>query len=621
MHQEHPRPDSEEQRSKKAKRKKRPIIHVTHHTTSAGGGPVPSTSSAGSVAAPGPVPSTSGGGGGSATPSGQVNVVKTKRAFKNRHEFHKLKIEENTSDMYRALNIVRRKIQDLTRKVYEKYKALKFTVCLHPRFVRYDSNGEVEISAVPDLNSGMQIMLNISQFDELYDNVVSSISVQFDEWLTKGSGWEMDEVLDVDVSFWRYTPFGPTSYLPTPPALGGKHAIINVVNDDNACFKWALLSCIHADKITEPNRKRRSKQSVYEEFERVHPDACNLTGITFPPTENDFQIFEKLNKKYSLNIFQMEQDGRYPIPYRVSKHCYRRSQDICLLMIVGKESEHFCWMKNPDVVLKTSERNASTVCLNCCQVFYKRKQRRFEDHLADCLRNNPTAIKFPKKAKIKYSNTGLQVHQEVVAYCDIETINHKFESDSDSGVEDDPSEDRSSDEESSSNDDDDDEEDCYIPPTKKSKTTFKTEHLLTGYAIHVVSKRFQHQFQPIEYSGKDSEETGKHFIKSLETLKDQVQEIYRKEYCHEMNPLTKDEEEAYKNTDTCHICKEKITCKVSMEQWKQMRAENRITDDPKATNHYRAYVTPTTMLGPAVKDHDHFDGRYKVNLSDIFWFF
>ena len=59
-----------------------------------------------------------------------------------------------------------------------------------------------------------------------------------------GSMWVFKKVLTLDLHVGRYQPLKGSPYVPLPENLKLKNAIINVQNDDNACFKWAILSAL-----------------------------------------------------------------------------------------------------------------------------------------------------------------------------------------------------------------------------------------------------------------------------------------------------------------------------------------------------------------------------------------
>ena len=43
----------------------------------------------------------------------------------------------------------------------------------------------------------------------------------------------------------KYVPLGDSSYIPLPKFLAAKKAIINLKNEDDECFKWAITRAIN----------------------------------------------------------------------------------------------------------------------------------------------------------------------------------------------------------------------------------------------------------------------------------------------------------------------------------------------------------------------------------------
>ena len=79
-------------------------------------------------------------------------------------------------------------------------------------------------------------------------------------------------------------PLGGSSYFQLPPFLAAKEAIINLKNEDDECFKWAIT---------------RSLNPVEEHFERTDKilreksKVLNWKGLKFPVNLNDINKFEK----------------------------------------------------------------------------------------------------------------------------------------------------------------------------------------------------------------------------------------------------------------------------------------------------------------------------------------
>ena len=43
----------------------------------------------------------------------------------------------------------------------------------------------------------------------------------------------------------KYTPLGGSSYIPLPGFLAAKKTIINLKNEDDECFKWAITRALN----------------------------------------------------------------------------------------------------------------------------------------------------------------------------------------------------------------------------------------------------------------------------------------------------------------------------------------------------------------------------------------
>ena len=48
----------------------------------------------------------------------------------------------------------------------------------------------------------------------------------------------------------KYVPLGGSTYIPLPKFLAAKKAIINLKNEDDECFKWAITRALNPVKKT-----------------------------------------------------------------------------------------------------------------------------------------------------------------------------------------------------------------------------------------------------------------------------------------------------------------------------------------------------------------------------------
>ena len=83
----------------------------------------------------------------------------------------------------------------------------------------------------------------------------------------------------------------------------------------------------------------------------------DFSNLKYPVTQDQICDFEKRNPKFAINIFKISACGGRIIPYRISKFVLRQRKDISLLLIEDENKGHYTWIKNPDILLKTSYNN------------------------------------------------------------------------------------------------------------------------------------------------------------------------------------------------------------------------------------------------------------------------
>ena len=68
----------------------------------------------------------------------------------------------------------------------------------------------------------------------------------------------------LDLHIVKYEPLGGSSYIPLPGFLAAKKAIINLKNEDEECFKWAITRALNpVEKNSERiDIKLRKKSEV-----------------------------------------------------------------------------------------------------------------------------------------------------------------------------------------------------------------------------------------------------------------------------------------------------------------------------------------------------------------------
>ena len=118
------------------------------------------------------------------------------------------------------------------------------------------------------------------------------------------SQWVLNRILSLELGIKRYTPLRGRPYVPVPSALANKKANINVQNENNKCFLWAVLSGLHPANI------HSYTVTNYRKLEHKFDDA--LHGIEFPVKLPDVSKFaERTNM--SINVYCFDNESIVPL--------------------------------------------------------------------------------------------------------------------------------------------------------------------------------------------------------------------------------------------------------------------------------------------------------------------
>jgi len=114
----------------------------------------------------------------------------------------------------------------------------------------------------------------------------------------------------------------------------GTKAVINVKNNDERCFEWAILSGLYLPK--------RHPEIVYSYTK--YRDIVNCDGNLFPVHLKDIPKFEKQNPQISVNVIFLDDESKgFSIDYLfLERH---RPHHINFLLIQNTTTQHYVYIK------------------------------------------------------------------------------------------------------------------------------------------------------------------------------------------------------------------------------------------------------------------------------------
>ncbi|KAL9982399.1 hypothetical protein ACROYT_G004435 [Oculina patagonica] len=318
-------------------------------------------------------------------------------------------------------------------------------------------------------------------------------------------------------------------YLPLPPKLANKKAVINVQNRDNECLKWALRAALFPPRDGK-NPQRTSRYPV--------DDGINHNGIDFPTPLKQIDRLEAQNRGLAINVFGWEDDC--VIPLRTSKKENSISR-INLMLIESGLIQHYCFVKRVSALLydQTKSHNKKHFCMMCLTGFTRADLLEKHEKYCNGVNGRPTRIEMPEEGKntLSFKNYQKQMKAPFVIYADFEALLRKMQ-----GCK------RETPEDSQKRKEQGEE----LEDLKKKSYTEKTEqHEACGFAYTVVRSDGKHE-KPYVYRGENAVEV---FLNCLLSEEKKIRFELSKQ-----KPLvmTSEDWEKFKNATDCHICEKTL---------------------------------------------------------------
>eukprot|EP01052_Picozoa_sp_SAG31_P042300 SAG31_NODE_6678_length_1928_cov_2.726627_3_plen_376_part_01 len=228
------------------------------------------------------------------------------------------------------------------KNLMQIHGGLKFQLDAHCKMVKY-LDGEILTQDTRWVNSQMMIANNEDELEAKLTRAIEMIKEKIPELeAMNGSMWVFKQVYKLELHADRYKPLVGSSYVELPKKLKDKFAIVNVKNDDNECFKWAVLSALY------PVERHACRVSKYKDIDH------GLKFTQFPMPITDLEKFQNMND-ISINLYGcdvstkgVKQDDGTTLqiskcdPYIIQKSDQKKSRHIDLLLY----KDHYSWIKN-----------------------------------------------------------------------------------------------------------------------------------------------------------------------------------------------------------------------------------------------------------------------------------
>ena len=353
------------------------------------------------------------------------------------------------------------------------------------------------------------------------------------------AGWALEKILYLEVNINEYKPMGGSSYIKLPKFIESKGAVVNVHNQDECCFAWAIISALF------PATSMSSQLSSYPHFSRV----LKFTGMGFPVKLRDISKFEEMNN-ISVNVYGLEKifknnRMKYEVvgPLRYSGRKLNRHVN---LLLVTKDcgikddeehicdpscsKSHYCWIKNLSRLCSSqvSSRDDQLYFCDGCLVYFCTPSSLISHQQNDCKHKfsvTPTLnLKIDKFGKsvaeniLKFENIEKQMRVPFVVYADFESVLKPL--------------------------------DTVEPNPQNSYSIKSVKHEPFSFA-YFIKCSFDDTISKFElYRGSDAAQV---FVSRLETDLRSLYNTYMKDI-KKMAKLSAEEKQEFNDATTCDIC-------------------------------------------------------------------
>ena len=388
---------------------------------------------------------------------------------------------------------------------------MKFGIALKVRMKKETIDGV--IYREPYVNSKSKTVTNDDMITESIIIAEEEILNRIADWLSEGSQWVVDLILEHYLNIINYQPLRGGSYLDLPKVLKNpKKGLINPINEDNKCLLWCHVRHLNPEKRNPQRIKLTDKEFAKK---------LDYSGVSFPVKIKDISKIE-IQNQINISVFGYESKRIFPI--KVSNQKYQDHME--LLYLQKGDKSHYVYIKDFNSLMYnfTNYHDTKHFCMYCLHCFSSKTL--LENHIPDCYSINGTqAIVMPAKgSKIYFKNYHKIQPVPFVIYADFEALTKKIDT-------------------------------CH-QSNDKSFTDPYQEHQACGYGYKVVCHQDQSYSKPLEiYRGEDVIEK---FIEKMYQEVSDCQKVMKKHFRKRLIK-TKENELDFQNSTRCYICGEEYT--------------------------------------------------------------
>lgn len=371
------------------------------------------------------------------------------------------------------------------------------------------------------LRSGTFSIFQNSDIRRLMNHANTNTQRKIDDFVERGSGWRLDEILQTDIEIATCTPLNGSCNSPAIKHLRHLKKIkVTDNNKNNVCFFEAIAF----------HFVRKKNTNLLQEF---ITENFNIT-VNTPVAVKQIPKFEEANQHLNIqiNVLYAEDEDIYPI--LVSKKRGGNAINILLYKTLIEDIvvDHYTYIEDVDKLLRRVYKNdskqltyeKSVRCLNCLQKFTTVDS--LNEHDIFCRKNKPQKVVTPLEGDVlKFKKHVNKFPLPIIGFFDFEAIHKQPEKSCRT---------------------------CESTSVCKHRSSIEAIQEPITYSLIIIESATNNILYKSTYTGTDCA------TRLLDVLFDLEADLHKRMQQFPQLKMTKENEENFKESTTCHICEDDI---------------------------------------------------------------
>lgn len=355
----------------------------------------------------------------------RFKVEKVQSAFKNRLARLDYYRTQGCMDLKSFLSYLMPRVASQLKAYLALHFGIKFHLVVECEYEKVVPASQTDPNAkkVGYLKTEYIPLRHVSEIPSAQEKVVTQLANRHVNFMREASGLRLRNVQHASLYIAKHTPMARSdlgntsgsSYVPLPNFLLKKHAIVNVKNEDNRCFGYAMLSALYPAK---------ANQYRPQHYTQHFADRPCFDRITYPVQLADLANVEKTTNM-PINVYAYYDDeGRARYPVYLSHIDVDKATD--LLHFSG----HYAWIKDFTAFMAdiTKSNRGKFFCKRCLGHFTK--EHVLVVHKKFCRGDDGCQQVYtmpPEGTTLKFRNVRYMQHAPFAIYVDFEALTKPIE--------------------------------------------------------------------------------------------------------------------------------------------------------------------------------------------------